>query len=240
MTEALALVTGSSGGIGSALAAEFSADHRLITQDLSEGDGRSARHVQGNLVARAALTALDDAVGDAPLNLLVLAHGVAAAVALEDLNRQAVQRVMGINFASHALLVERFADRLAAAQGTVLAVVSQAGLEGEANNSVYCASKFAMVGWSRARAAELAKRRVRMRLLCPGCVDTDLLDGAIRQWATQKGMNPDEVKAARVKKIPLGRMADPVEVAAAGRHLVALESSRLVILNQSGGETFNP
>lgn len=62
---------------------------------------------------------------------------------------------------------------------------------------------------------------------------------AIAHWARGEGRDPATVSASRVEQIPLGRLAAPGEIAAAAGYLAALRTPRLVVLNQSGGETFN-
>lgn len=237
MSDRRAVVTGAVGGIGAAVADALADDHEVVSHDLRATAERTPT-VRSDLADVAGVRALADAAGDEPLDLLVAAHGLGGPGPLPELRPQRVNEVMQVNFELVTELVRTFRPQLAAAEGCAVLVASQAGLTGEAHHAAYCASKFALVGWARAAAADLAVKGIRLRLMCPGCVDTPMLRGAIAQWATDMGGDPHAVMDRRIGQIPRGRLAAPAEIAAGIRFLSQLTTPELVVLNQSGGETF--
>ena len=154
-----ALVTGASGGIGSAVAEAFrQGGHGVLRQDLrAPADLRAPTDaadgfVVGNLVDDDVLAELTRRVEQERVDCVVAAHGVAGAVDLRSISPEQTRFVMTANTISVLKLYDAVAPTLRARSGVFVMVASQAGLVGEANNGVYCASKFALVGWARARA----------------------------------------------------------------------------------------
>jgi NAD(P)-dependent dehydrogenase (short-subunit alcohol dehydrogenase family) len=98
-------------------------------------------------------------------------------------------------------------------------VASTAGLKGYAYVTAYCAAKHALVGLTRALAAETATRGVTVNAVCPGYTDTELVRNSIARVATTSGRPQTEVLAEYQKDAPIGRLIRPEEVAAAVLYL---------------------
>jgi NAD(P)-dependent dehydrogenase (short-subunit alcohol dehydrogenase family) len=237
---ARAFVSGAAGGIGSAIVAEFAPSHEVVAQDLrgpqGQADGRS-EWVVGDLLDTDVRAEIESRVNDR-LDALVVAHGIGGSMPVDQVLPNDISRVMRVNYTAVLALVRAALPGLRAAKGAITVVASQAGLVGEPSNSVYCASKFALVGWARGIAPHLAVQSVRLRVLCPGCTDTDLLRTAFEDWAHDQGKDVAVVREGRVNQIPVGRLARPSEIGQAAKFLTELETPKLVVLNQSGGETF--
>jgi 3-hydroxybutyrate dehydrogenase len=103
--------------------------------------------------------------------------------------------------------------------GRIVNVASTAGLKGYAYVTAYCAAKHALVGLTRALAAETATRGVTVNAVCPGYADTDLARDSIAAVAAKTGRAPDDVLADFVRDVPIGRLIRPEEVAAAVLYL---------------------
>jgi NAD(P)-dependent dehydrogenase (short-subunit alcohol dehydrogenase family) len=237
-----ALITGASGGIGSAIVDAFADDCDVIAHDLGYRDAEarpSVQRIEGDLSSEAGRAAVLAAVGREPLDFFLAGHGLGGTGALESLTPERVGKIMAVNYAALPQLIDALLPNLQAAAGSITIVASQAGLTGEGNHSAYCASKFAVVGWARAAAERIAAAGVRLRLMCPGCVDTEMLHGAMRNWAELHDLDYQQMLDGRVGQIPLCRLAAPAEIATGMRFLAELSTPRLVVLNQSGGETFN-
>ena len=85
--------------------------------------------------------------------------------------------------------------------GSIINISSTSALNGEGGLH-YCASKAAIIGLTRAMAMELAPRRIRVNAVCPGPTNTDQMKGISKEWAQSIIMG-----------VPLGRMAEPAEIA---------------------------
>jgi 3-hydroxybutyrate dehydrogenase len=103
--------------------------------------------------------------------------------------------------------------------GRIVNVASTAGLKGYAYVTAYCAAKHALVGLTRALAAETATRGVTVNAVCPGYTDTELVRDSIARVAAKSGRPQSDVLAEYQKDAPIGRLIRPDEVAAAVLYL---------------------
>jgi NAD(P)-dependent dehydrogenase (short-subunit alcohol dehydrogenase family) len=101
--------------------------------------------------------------------------------------------------------------------GRVVNIASNAGVSGYGYTSAYCASKHAVVGFTRALAMDLAKTAVTINSVCPGWVDTDMVVEAVTRIAGKTGRSDEEARSSLATMTPQGRIIAPSEVA----HLVA-------------------
>jgi NAD(P)-dependent dehydrogenase (short-subunit alcohol dehydrogenase family) len=194
------LVTGGASGLGAAVAQAvaaaggtpsvldrvepaFPVDHELV--DLA--DGRAAE---------AAVTRVAERLGR--LDGVVTAAGVDACGPLDGVPADAWERVVAVNLLGTAAVVRAALPHLAAGRGKVVTVASTLGLRALPDATAYCASKFGVVGFTRALAAETAGR-VGVTLLVPGGMDTAFFDGRPEQYrppADAKLNRPEDVARA--------------------------------------------
>src|SRR3981189_1111338 len=123
--------------------------------------------------------------------------------------------LMGAVYATQAVLpgmIER-------GFGRIVNVASTAGLKGYPYVSAYCAAKHALVGLTRALAAETARRGVTVNAVCPGYTDTELVRDSIEAVAGKAGRAQTDVLAEYENDAPIGRLIRPEEVAAAVLYL---------------------
>jgi NAD(P)-dependent dehydrogenase (short-subunit alcohol dehydrogenase family) len=97
--------------------------------------------------------------------------------------------------------------------GSIVAVASVAGLRSAPLLSAYCASKFAVIALVQAAAVELGPLGIRVNAVCPMYVRTPMEERELGWEAALRGMPPEEVMAGYIKGTPLGRIADPAEIA---------------------------
>jgi NAD(P)-dependent dehydrogenase (short-subunit alcohol dehydrogenase family) len=97
--------------------------------------------------------------------------------------------------------------------GRIVMMSSVLGKFGVPGYTAYCASKSALIGFTRALALELAPRRITVNALCPGWVDTEMSASGMRDIAATLNISPEEFKKQAMSRVPLGEMVAPAEVA---------------------------
>jgi NAD(P)-dependent dehydrogenase (short-subunit alcohol dehydrogenase family) len=120
----------------------------------------------------------------------------------------------------------------------IVNVGSLASRFGFANYGGYCASKFGVIGLTQQLAAEVASKGIRVNCICPGSIDTDMLDGTMGRKAKVAGMELSEYKASyNTSIIPMGRRGLPSEQASVVSFLLGPDSSYVVgqTINVCGG-----
>jgi NAD(P)-dependent dehydrogenase (short-subunit alcohol dehydrogenase family) len=99
-------------------------------------------------------------------------------------------------------------------EGGIVNIASQAGKRGFVFQGAYCASKFAIVGLTQVMALELARYGIHVNAVCPGTVDTEMIDTLFTNLAACSKHSPEQIKERIIKQqIPLGRLEQPEEVA---------------------------
>jgi NAD(P)-dependent dehydrogenase (short-subunit alcohol dehydrogenase family) len=215
-----ALVTGAGRGLGFAIARAFrDAGATVILNDRSAEivSQAVARLGHGQLIPAPA----DLADPDGPKAALApaLAHGRLdilvnnAAVNIERPIEQTDDAHWDLHLAvvlRAPLLAARAAlPLLAASEGTVINIASELGLHAIPNNVAYVTAKHGVVAMTRALAIELAPRNIRVNALCPGTMDTELMQDCARDSG-----NVEAYYQGFRAYHPLGRLASPEEIAA--------------------------
>ena len=211
MARRTALITGTSSGIGAALArvlavrgiavglvarrrerlAEVLADCRahapeseLFVEDLAD-PAAAAR------VADAAWSALGH------VDILVNNAAIPGVRHVTRLDPDEVDRVLQVNFQAPVRLTLALLPRmLERGTGTIVNVSSLGGRLGIPRESAYCASKFALCGWSESLALDLWHTPIRVKLIIPGAVDTEIWDHPDAEPATYDGPKVPAVEVA--------------------------------------------
>jgi NAD(P)-dependent dehydrogenase (short-subunit alcohol dehydrogenase family) len=194
------LVTGGASGLGAAVAkAVQAAGGTPIVLDRATPPF-DVEHELVDLAQTRAAEAVVAAVAERHdgLDALVAAAGTDACGKLEDVAAEDWERVVFVNLLGTAAVVRAALPYLEASHGKVVTVASTLGLRALSDATAYCASKFGIVGFTRALAAELAGR-VGVTLLLPGGMQTGFFDGRPEQYKPgpdAKLNRPEDVAAA--------------------------------------------
>ena len=177
------LVTGGASGLGAAVvdAVEAAGGKPAVLDRAAPRLG--VPHVQVDLSdSHAAARAVDELVGEvgAP-SAVVTAAGIDACGPLADIDTDSWEKVVRVNLFGTVAVVRACLPYLEECRGTVVTVASTLALRGVSDATAYCASKFAVRGFTHALAAELAGR-VGVTLLIPGGMATPFFDGRTEQY----------------------------------------------------------
>ena len=226
-----ALITGGTRGIGYAVCALLAQNGYSVTA-LYSRDERSAQSARERLKG---VTFVRADVADeeevkrvfaqfSALDLLVNNAGVELYKLAQDTSFEEWRRVMDVNAGGPFLCSKYAVKKMLDAGGAIVNVSSIWGQIGASMESVYSASKGAVIAFTKALAKELAPAGITVNCVCPGAVDTDMM----------KRFSKEEVRALE-EEIPLGRLATPEEIA---RAVLFLAQNRYItgeILSVNGG-----
>jgi NAD(P)-dependent dehydrogenase (short-subunit alcohol dehydrogenase family) len=178
------LVTGGASGLGAAVVeAVAGAGGRPVVLDRVAPTGAVADHEVVDLSdARAAERAVLDLEGrTGGLDAVVTCAGTDACGRLEDVPGEDWDRVVQVNLLGTVAVVRAALPGLVARQGRVVTVASTLGLRALSDATAYCASKFGVVGFTRALAVE-TQGRLGVTMLVPGGMDTAFFEGRDEQY----------------------------------------------------------
>ncbi len=140
--------------------------------------------------------------------------GIAESAPVHKTDDAMFDRIMQVNVhAPFALIRALLPSMIGRGFGRIVNVASNAGRSGYAYTSAYCASKHALVGLTRAVAAEVAKTKVTVNAVCPGWVRTDMSREAISRIADKTKRSADEAESELANMSPQRRLIEPSEVA---------------------------
>lgn len=205
-----ALITGSSRGIGKAIAAALAREgwRVVLTGRRDSACGREtaaqlgAEFIPADLRDSAQIAALFDAVGD--VDALVCNAGVAHYGLLQDMTDEQWQDLFSVNTeAVFRCCRAAIPGMLRRKKGTIITLSSVWGVHGASCEAAYSASKAAVIGLTKALAKELGPSGIRVNCVAPGVIETDMLAHLSA-----------EDKAALAEETPLGRLGTPEDVAA--------------------------
>jgi NAD(P)-dependent dehydrogenase (short-subunit alcohol dehydrogenase family) len=234
------LVTGGGSGIGRAVARDFAAQGDAVTiagrrlEALEEtAQGTDMRCVTMDVTDEASVKA----VFDRPYDVVIANAGAGHAMPLAQMPTEVFTDTLAVNLTG-VFLTFREALQEMPKGGRLIAMASIASLKGGGNLAAYAAAKHGVLGLVRSVAVEVARSGITCNAVCPGFVDTDMAEGAIRNVMKRMEVERDQAEKMLVSNNPLRRMITPDEVVAAVRFLASAEASMVNghAMSVSGGE----
>ena len=226
----VALVTGGVGAIGQAVArAYLRHGAQLAIADLDEAACQKAAsllaeetggRVIGVGVDVTNKQSLEDAADqiEASLGLVdvvTVNAGILLAQGALEMGQGEWERVLQVNLSGSLLTAQVFGQRLqqAGKPGSIIFTSSLFGLRGGKGNAAYSASKFGIIGLAQTMAAELAPHAIRVNSVCPGQIQSDMMEVLFQRRAQDAGTSAADERAKFLQRIPMGRMGSTDEVA---------------------------
>lgn len=239
----VALVTGSSRGIGAAIAALLARRGYAVCINYLEQREKAealvaelrkeqcvAMCLQADVADRAQVDAMVRKVEEelGHISLLVNNAGIARNQQFQDVAPETLQRIFAVNFGgcfhcSQAVI----GPMLKAHEGCIINISSIWGSHGASCESVYSSTKHAIIGLTRSLAAEFAPSSIRVNCVAPGVIETDMIQAL-----------GDETLEQLRQEMPFRRFGTPEEVAESVWHLAKAEYITGQILTVDGGFLF--
>jgi len=240
------VVTGGGRGIGRAIALAFAEPGATIViasrtaaqleETASALRDRGARAIALALDVTDAAHVSGAIAGLSPqvqhVDVLVNNAGIGGGEPVQRSDDAAWRRVIETNVIG-TYLVTRATLPLMPEGGRVINVSSVLGRFGVPGYTAYCASKHAIIGFTRALSLELAPRAIAVNAVCPGWVETDMAVEGMTLGAQAMGTTYEDFRRRALKAVPIKRIIQPDEVARLVKFLAAPESSAIT------GQTYN-
>ncbi|OIX90570.1 (S)-acetoin forming diacetyl reductase [Pantoea sp. Ae16] len=257
MKTRVALVTGAGQGIGAAIARRLAQDGFAVA--VSDYNAQTAQQVAdqivsagGNAIALQADVAqrkqVFGAVEEARQRLggfdvIVNNAGVAPSTPIAEITEEVVDKVYNINVKGVIWGIQAAVQAFAAEGhgGKIINACSQAGHTGNPELAVYSSSKFAVRGLTQTAARDLAAAGITVNAFCPGIVKTPMWEAIDRQISAAAGQPKGYGTQEFAKRITLGRLSEPEDVAACVAFLAGPDSDYMTgqSLLIDGGMVFN-
>lgn len=223
----VAIITGAAGGMGAAHVKRFIAEGaKVVFTDVQEEAGQKLAQELGEnaLFVRHDVTSEEDwakVVVEAekafgPVNVLLNNAGIIMGAKFEDFKLEDFRKVMEVDFFSNFIGMQAVLPSMKkAGAGSIVNVSSVEGYRARPQNAAYISAKFGVRGLTKAAAVDLSPFNIRVNSVHPGAIATQMLAGEGSKDGIEDAM----------KRIPLGRVADPSEVSALMVFLASDESS---------------
>jgi 3-oxoacyl-[acyl-carrier protein] reductase len=243
LRDKVAIITGSGSGIGQATAEKFAHEGaRVAVCDINEAtakvvaDGINAAGGEAlafpvDVTDKDSIAKMVEGVMAAwgRVDTLVNNAGIVQDAQFKKMSEDQFDRVIDVNLKGVYNCTKAVVDiMLAQNSGCILNASSIVGLYGNFGQTNYAATKFGVIGMSKTWARELGRKGIRANAICPGFIETPILDGM-----------PDKVIKMMEDKVPMGRLGRPEEIANTYAWLASDEASYIngAVIEVSGGVT---
>ena len=214
----VAVVTGAGQGIGRAIAIAFSKRDTLVViadvhganasrvKEEIQNAGKTALAIEVDVLSERSISLMIDRTLEnfGTIDVLVNNAGIYPSTSIEELTNQSWDRVIGTNLTGPFLCSRAVVPIMRRkTEGRIINFSSSTAFRGAKNVAHYAASKAGIIGFTKALALELAPTGITVNAICPGLADT----------AQPRGHMTDEELYSKKERIPLGRIAQPEDIA---------------------------
>lgn len=229
LSNKVALITGSAGGIGLAIAqsylengakvvlTDYSIQTPTALHALLADYKQSAFYVGCDICDDKAVETLINQTIECfgQIDILVNNAAVFDLAPVLDSDEESFDRLFDINVKACFFTMQKVAKKMVemGTQGRIINMASQAGRRGEALVSHYCATKAAVISYTQSAALGLAQYKINVNAISPGVIDTPMWQHVDSLFAKHENLALGEKKIAVGKAVPLGYMGNPEEVA---------------------------
>lgn len=259
-SEHAAFITGAGRGIGAAIARRLAGegafvvlgarslgDCEALARELRAAGGRAAAvelDVASPASVLAAVARARELVGDQrSLDWLINNAGIAQSAPLvprEDAEAL-FERHLQVNFHGARRTIEALAPEMKRrGYGRIVNIASSAALVGYRYVAAYCASKHALLGYSRAAALELEGTGVALSVVCPHYVDSPMTDESARRIAEKTGQSQERARGMLAAQNPSGVLVRPEQIAALVAQLCESDDNGALVELDGGAPRYHP
>ena len=245
-------VTGSTRGIGRGIAHAFAKEGARVAVNGTKADlcqsvvaevnnlGGEGLAVPGDVSLTESVKSMFDQIIDRykKIDILVNNAGVIYVADVIDTTDEQWDRTFSVNCRGVFLCTrEAIRHMVKCKSGKIISISSNQGKTGFPKYAHYAASKFALIGFTHSLSRELAPFGINVNAVCPGVVDTDMMDGELEIWAKIENKSIEELRQRFLDDIPLQRYETPEDVAKLVLFLASEEASYITgqAYNISGG-----
>jgi 3-oxoacyl-[acyl-carrier protein] reductase len=245
------LVTGGNSGIGEGIVSlMLDSGAHVAIGDITfdkpfEQISEKLIHIKVNVTDKKSVLKMVKTAVDAfgSIDILVNSAGISTMDYAVAIKEEDWDRVMDVNAKGTYLVSQAVARQMIdkSIEGRIINIASQAGKNGYRCMGNYCASKHAVLGFTKVMAIELAKKQILVNAICPGIVETSMKHRERVDGAKLRGMTPEDIYKEDCSQVPLGRTALPSDVAGVALFLTSPLSSYMTgqAINVTGGMTMN-
>jgi uncharacterized protein len=205
MSDQVVVITGAGSGLGASLARKYSqkGSHVVLLGRTKEKLGKVAAQlpnscstytvdVSSKEEVTKVFATIQEEVG--VVELLINNAGVGSFALAEDIDQQSLDKMIDINLKGTIFCTQAVLGQMKTRnRGVIVNIVSTAGKEGKAHESVYCASKFGVRGFTESLAVELKETPIHVIGVYMGGMKTEFWDGIFAQEQLEKLMDPDDI-----------------------------------------------
>jgi len=226
LEDKVAIVTGGSSGIGKSVVERFAWEGAdVVIADVNRGKGEELAEKVDDAVFKMCDVSdrqqvqdvVDETVDEfGKLDILVNNAGIGSVEGIKDMDLDDYEKIRSIDLDGVVYGCKAAAPYLEETEGNIINMASIYGLVGDVGSTAYNAAKGGVVNLTRSVADDLASENVRVNSICPGFVETPMTSD----------LKEDEEFMSHIENMtPLGRMADPEEIASVATFLASDEAS---------------